>query len=97
LEARVRQDRVGIMLNNSLKTKVVDRIRLENMLFGTDRLKIMRRCEVAREGFENAVWNEKVGEDERLDNFTSNVDILDAVEYAVEPFGREINLGAKLS
>jgi PBSX family phage terminase large subunit len=96
LEARLRQDRVGIMLNNSLKTKVVDRIRLENMLFGTDRLKIMRRCKVAQEGFENAVWNDKAGEDERLDNFTSNVDILDALEYAIEPFGREINLGAKL-
>jgi PBSX family phage terminase large subunit len=96
LEARVRRERVGIVLNNSLKTKVIDRIRMENMLFGTDRLKIMRRCKVVQEGFENAVWNDKADEDERLDDFTSNVDILDAVEYAVEPFGRAINLGAKL-
>jgi PBSX family phage terminase large subunit len=96
LEARVRQEKAGIALNNSLKGKVIDRIRMENMLFGSDRLKIMRRCKVIQEGFANAVWNEKAEEDERLDNFTSNVDILDALEYAIEPFGREIRIGAKL-
>ena len=95
LEVRVRQDRVGIVLNNSLKTPVIDRIRLENMLFGTDRIKIKRQCKVTQEGFENAVWNDKAEEDERLDDFTSNVDILDALEYAIEPFGREINLGGQ--
>jgi PBSX family phage terminase large subunit len=96
LEARVRQDMAGILLNNALKTKVIDRIRLENMLFGTDRLKIMKHCKVAREGFENAVWNGKAEEDERLDDFTSNIDILDATEYALEPFVRELNVGAKV-
>ena len=96
LEGRVRRERVGIALNNSLKTRVIDRIRLENMLFGTDRVKIMRHCRATQEGFENAVWNEKADEDERLDDFTSNVDILDALEYAIEPFGREINLGARI-
>ena len=36
------------------------------------------------EGFKTAVWDSKSLEDKRLDNGTSDIDILDADEYSFE-------------
>jgi PBSX family phage terminase large subunit len=95
LKLKLMCERVGIQMNNSLKIPIIDRIRLENMLFATDRIKIMRHCKTVREGFSNALWDDNADEDKRLDNFTSNIDILDATEYAMEAYASQINFGAK--
>ena len=55
------------------------------MLIATDNYKIVRHCKVTIDALENAMWNSKKGhEDERLDDGTTNVDTLDALEYSVE-------------
>ncbi len=72
-------------VKNALKRPILDRIRMGNMLFSQDRLKICRSCRHMIEAFREAVWDDK-HEDERLDNGTSDIDSLDAFEYAIEPY-----------
>jgi PBSX family phage terminase large subunit len=71
-------------MDNAMKRPVLDRIRLYDMLFAQDRAKIMRKCKETISAFENACWDDKASEDVRLDNGTTNIDSLDAAEYAIE-------------
>jgi PBSX family phage terminase large subunit len=73
----------GVYVENAMKREVVDRIRLFDVLFSQGRAFIMRRCRRTIEAFENAVWDQKKI-DVRLDDGTTNIDSLDATEYAVE-------------
>jgi hypothetical protein len=72
-------------INNSIKNLIIDRIRCEILLLNTDRLHIVRDGNDALvDGLKNARWNEKKMKDERLDDGSSNIDILDAFEYSWE-------------
>ena len=67
----------------------MQRIICTNSLMNTGRFKVMRNCQLVREGLMGAVWSAKAaekGKDERLDDFTSDIDILDATEYSFERF-----------
>jgi hypothetical protein len=66
-----------------MKRPIIDRIRLFDALFAQRRAFIMRRCKHTIEAFDTAMWDPKKI-DERLDDGTTNIDSLDAVEYAVE-------------
>lgn len=71
----------------SVKNAISDRIRATAYLMEHHRLKIVRgACDDLVEAFCNAVWDPKKHDDERLDNFTYNVCILDAFEYAFEEY-----------
>lgn len=74
----------GIHMENSMKRPIIDRIRLYDALFSQGRAHIMRRCKHTIEAFENAVWDPRKTGDERLDDGTTNIDSLDAAEYAIE-------------
>lgn len=79
----------GIQIGDSKKVPIVQRIICANSLFNTNRLKILRECKHVKDGFLSAVWDAKAaanGKDERLDDFTSDIDILDATEYSFERF-----------
>lgn len=81
--------RKGYSLGDSKKNPIVQRIICANSLFNTSRLKIMRECKYVQDGFRGAVWDSKAaakGEDKRLDDFTSDIDVLDATEYSFERF-----------
>jgi PBSX family phage terminase large subunit len=74
-----------VHMANAIKRPVIDRIRLFDVLFSQGRAHVMRRCRKTIEAFENAVWDEKAAsKDQRLDDGTTNIDSLDATEYAVE-------------
>ncbi len=76
-------------VRDSDKGKILDRIRCTDSLIKTKKLYINRDCKLLIEGLENAVWDEKAaekGEDRRLDDFTSDIDILDAFEYSFSPY-----------
>lgn len=90
LETYLRSKGIYIAIYNSLKYPIIDRIMATNALFPTDRIKISNKCTVFIQGLEEAVWKSNVSPAERLDNFTSNIDILDAFEYAFEPYMYEI-------
>ena len=84
---RVAAERSGLRVNifNALKKPINERIRAVCKLQGADRFKILAHCKTTIDAYASAVYdNKKLTEDIRLDNGTSNVDTLDASEYAYE-------------
>ena len=80
---------LGLQVGDSKKVPIVQRIICANSLMNTGRLKVLRECKHVQEGFRGAVWDAKAaakGEDKRLDDFTSDIDVLDATEYGFERF-----------
>jgi hypothetical protein len=58
---------------------------------GADRFKVMRRCEHTIDAYRSALWDSKYEtEDVRLDNGTTNIDTLDATEYAYERYIKDL-------
>lgn len=84
--------KAGIMLevNNSIKGRITDRIRLDTRLMGAGRYKVMRDCETLITALKDAVWDPKKAEDERLDDGSTLIDPLDASEYSEEPFAEAL-------
>lgn len=79
--------RAGLKVNiyNAMKKPINERIRAACKLMGADRFKILRQCETTIDAFQSAVYDgRQLTADVRLDNGTSNIDTLDAVEYAYE-------------
>lgn len=71
---------------NAAKHPIHERIFCETSLFAEKRLFVTEDCPHLTAGLSAAVWDESREEDIRLDNFTSDIDILDAFEYAFEPY-----------
>ncbi|WP_313525229.1 PBSX family phage terminase large subunit [Anaerotignum sp.] len=70
---------------NSIKRPINDRIRCTLLLMGGQRYHIVGgECDDLVKGLSTAVWDSQVLEDKRLDNGTSDIDILDADEYSFE-------------
>ena len=70
---------------NARKYRVLDRVRAEQALICERRLKIVREeCEILGKAFRECMFDKKVREDRRLDDGTSDIDVLDAFEYAWE-------------
>lgn len=80
---------MGLQIGDSKKNPIVQRIICANSLLNTERLKVMKDCKYVIEGLRAAVWDNKAaekGEDKRLDDFTSDIDVIDAFEYSFERF-----------
>ena len=79
---------LGIVVKNSLKRQINDRIRATTMLMGGGRFfMISEECSSLVNAFKGAVWDDEViGKEERLDDGTSDIDTLDAFEYSFEKF-----------
>lgn len=70
---------------NSIKKPINDRIRCTLLLMGGERYHIVEgECDALVNGLKTAVWDSKSLEDKRLDDGTSDIDILDADEYSFE-------------
>ena len=73
-------------IKNALKKPIKSRIDLVVRLLGEERLFFLKgTTDHLQKAIAEAVWNEK-REDERLDNGTTDIDILDAFEYSIEEF-----------
>lgn len=84
---------LSIQIGDSWKCAILDRIHCGNALLNTGRLMIHEDCTLLAPGLETAVWDEKAsvqGKDVRLDNFSSDIDILDGWEYSWEPFMKKL-------
>ena len=80
---------LGLSVGDSQKVPIVQRIICTNSLLNTGRMKIHKDCKYVIDGLRAAVWDSKAaskGEDKRLDDFTSDIDVLDATEYSFERF-----------
>lgn len=83
------KEQLPINVGSALKKPINDRIRAACILQASGRFFVMKNCEHTIEALRSAVWDSKqITEDVRLDNGTSNIDSLDAMEYGFE---REIN------
>ena len=85
LRVAAARERLPINVGNSLKRPINDRIRATTMLMGAGRFFVNNACENTIDALKCAVWDsKKETEDVRLDNGSTNIDSLDAMEYAFE-------------
>ena len=85
LRKAAREAALGIEVQDCKKKHIKDRIFAGNTLLNTQRLCVGDDCTLVQGGLANAVWDSKKP-DERLDNFSTDIDIMDAFEYSWEPF-----------
>ena len=85
------QRRIPVEVRNARKGEVLDRIRFFSMMMSQGRFFILRRRKHTIEALSEAVWDSKHPErDVRLDDGTTNIDSLDALEYSAEPYMEEM-------
>ena len=76
---------LGLNIGNSLKRPINDRIRATCILMGAGRFFVARNCVETIDALKSALWDaEELTEDVRLDDGTTNIDSLDAMEYSFE-------------
>lgn len=76
----------GIRVHDSAKRAITQRIYCTTTLLNTGRLRVSRTCRLLIGGLSMATWDETKNKDTRLDNFSTDIDILDAFEYSWERF-----------
>lgn len=82
LRERLAADELSVSVRACAKSPVLSRIRRTLALMGSGRLKLTLDADTLTKAFENALWDGDT--DRRLDDFTSDIDTLDAFEYALE-------------
>ncbi|MDE6731279.1 MAG: PBSX family phage terminase large subunit [Oscillospiraceae bacterium] len=81
----------GVEVKNALKKPINTRINMLNRLIAAKRFYVSAECPHVIEALRGAVWDERqLHKDVRLDNGTSDIDSLDALEYAFERFERQM-------
>lgn len=75
-----------VVVRDAAKRRIGDRIAFVNHMMAEGKFKITGECERLRDGLCGAVWDPSSAEDKRLDDFTSDIDILDAMEYSIERY-----------
>jgi PBSX family phage terminase large subunit len=77
--------RIPVNIGSALKKPINDRIRALCMLMGAGRFFVNRTCKDTIDALKSAIWDsKKPTEDVRLDNGSTNIDNLDALEYCYE-------------
>lgn len=76
---------LGLNIGNAMKRAINDRIRATCILMGSGRFFVARQCVETIDALKSALWDAKhATEDVRLDDGTTNIDNLDALEYSFE-------------
>lgn len=82
---------IPVEVRNARKGEIIDRIRLCDMLMSQGRFFVLRRCQHTIAALSEAVWDGKSHtKDRRLDDGSTNIDSLDALEYALEPHANRL-------
>ena len=83
--------KIGLRTNikNALKRPINDRIKLVNKLIAQGRFWVTEDAQSVTDAMCEAVWDIK-HPDDRLDDGTTDIDDLDAMEYSIEPFMYEL-------
>ena len=72
-------------VHNARKAPILDRIRLTSLLMGGGRFFVLPAAQTLADALATALWSGKrPGQDERLDDGTTDIDTLDAFEYTIE-------------
>lgn len=84
------QKGLPVQVHNARKLPINDRIRLVNKLVAQDRWRVCRGAQTVKAAMCEALWHPKK-DDERLDDGTTDIDTLDAMEYSIEPYFNELS------
>lgn len=90
IKAKAAAEKWRINVHNARKNEINDRIRFFCIIQGAGRFFLRRECEITSEALQEAMWDGSETKDVRLDDGTTNIDNLDAMEYAVEPYMKDI-------
>lgn len=85
------RERLPVQIRNARKMPILDRIRLVNKLVAQGRFVVYKGAETVKKALYEALWDKKK-EDARLDDGTTDIDTLDALEYSIEPYYRELTM-----
>lgn len=85
LDVYCRKNGIPVRVEDCSKGTILERIELTLKLMAERRLFIVRECRNMITAFSEALWSDKKP-DERLDDGTTDIDSLDAFEYALFPF-----------
>lgn len=77
-------------VKKALKLPIIDRIRLVTLLVKQERFFVSRSCPHLIDALKTAIYDPDKFEDERLDNGTTDIDSLDAMEYSIEPWYKQL-------
>lgn len=77
---------LGTQVKGALKLRITDRIRLVILLMKQGRFLVSKSCPHLIDALQTAIYDPDKFEDERLDDGTSDIDSLDAMEYSIEPY-----------
>lgn len=84
------RERLPVRVKDAVKLEIHERIRLTLLLMAQGRLFVSEACPRLEEAFCTAQYDRDRPEDARLDDGTSDIDSLDAFEYSIEPWYREL-------
>lgn len=85
IKTALEKNRIYTTVRNARKSEITDRINATLMLMAQQRFYLTEDCGSLIKALTTAVWDaDKVTEDVRLDNGTSDIDTLDAFEYSWE-------------
>ncbi len=93
MKSAMRRAGLNRAIFNASKRPVNDRIKATTVLIGLSRFYYTEDAMTVRDALLSAQWNSSKDSDERLDDFTSDIDTLDAFEYTFE---RDINKLTKI-
>ena len=85
LNRYLQQHAIPLQVQDCIKGEIIDRIYMDLTLFARHKRFILKKCKYLKEAYEQAVWDDKK-ENTRLDDFTSDIDSLDANEYSYFPY-----------
>lgn len=88
IENACRKELPSLIVLPAQKKKINDRINYTVRLMGSGRFFITPDCLTLKKALQDAVYNSKVLQEERLDDGSTDIDTLDAFEYTIE---RDIN------
>lgn len=88
IENTCRKEFPSLFVLPAQKKKINDRINYTVRLMGSGRFFITPDCLTLKKALQDAVYNSKVLQEERLDDGSTDIDTLDAFEYTIE---RDIN------
>ena len=91
LRSHMRRGGYGITVGECAKRHIRDRIDCTVKLMASGRFFVKDDCLLVQKGLAEALWDRNSSTDKRLDNFTSDIDILDAMEYSFERYMNKLS------
>lgn len=93
LNGELRSNKINLIVQDSLKIEIKNRIELWNRLLNLDKLSfIEKQCNTLIEALQTALYDEKAKDDRWIDDGeTSDIDSLDSFNYSLEYWFEEIS------